>query len=73
MLSFLLQLKQSFFKDTSYGVVTFKDEKVKQKEVTFSFCVKVNSNGRVEYDTDTQLKNLLNATEVKVEITGTSP
>lgn len=72
-LSFLLQLRDSFFSGSKYREPNITYLKTDPTEITFSFCVEVVFNGKIKSDLESQAEKLLNATGVTVEINGTSP
>ena len=73
-LSFLLQLRQFLVSEPSkYSDLNVTNLNVNDEKVSFTFCVKIDKDGKIESDTEDHLKELLNATEVEINILGTSP
>ena len=73
-LSFLLQLSRFLASESKkYSDINITKLDVSEKKVSFTFCVKSSTEGKIESDTERDLQQLLNAKEVEINILGTSP
>lgn len=73
-LSFLLQLSRFLVSESKmYSDINITKLDVSEKKVSFTFCVKIGTGAKIESDTKRHLQQLLNATEVEINILGTSP
>ncbi|XP_015755161.1 PREDICTED: uncharacterized protein LOC107334706 isoform X2 [Acropora digitifera] len=55
---------------SKYSDLDVTNLSVNDKKVSFTFCVKSEKDGNIESDTEHHLKQLLNATEVEINIQG---